>query len=113
MDEIEIVIENIPTRFIKTVKYGNLNYDEVKNTIRIILWDNDDDDEHSIREFNKTIIDWLEDNDTVLKFTGSGQAHCFAGRRKGGTGSRRPRRHRANRPRCSRRVASRSRRGHL
>ncbi len=77
MDEIEIVIENIPTRFIKTVKYGNLNYDEVKNTIRIILWDNDDDDEHSIREFNKTIIDWLEDNDTVLKFTGSGQAHKF------------------------------------
>jgi len=64
MDEIEIVIRDIPTRFIKTEKWGELNYDGVKRTIRQLAdldWKKTD----YITNYNLSILNWLLENKVI------------------------------------------------
>ena len=67
MDEIEIVIRDIPTRFIKTEKWGELDYNEVKRTIRR-LTDLDREETVCITNYNLNILNWLLENEVIYFF---------------------------------------------
>ena len=65
MEEINIIIRDIPTKFIKTEKYGELNYEKVKE----VVWEFMDysDDPHYDWDVigSKDILKWLIDNKII------------------------------------------------
>jgi len=63
MKEINIIIKDVPTRFIRTKNHGDLNYERTKYVIEDFLFDYNEewcDYDHDI-----TILNWLEDNGMI------------------------------------------------
>ena len=76
MEEIKIIIENIPTKFIKTKNYGNLNYNLVINTILKLI--DDIEEEWRPYDLDYTICEWLIDQKLIYLKYGERQSRWIA-----------------------------------